>query len=410
LAFVQRLVAENPIFLNELDEKKMSPLFIAMIFGHYEVAKWLIDYHPNIPHRDANRNSAIHFAIYLRSVKLVERLISAGADLRDENQDYSQNRCIHLAMMTGSVTIAEILLQHGCPLNCRTQYGPNPLFSASLVDRLDIFKWAVSKDPSLLEATDSDSFSPFHHAAWYGSTKIVSWMIMEDLAQVDSSPNPEIWASTLEIAVGNGSAELTKWILDNHPDCSLSTASGRTLAELAAEMGHPVTLRLLLDVGILINQYSSAICACIRTASTECLTIILKETELDLLTVERHVDPPLPFYILDSDSDDPIMLQYLMTAGCNIRLCNASGNSVMIEACAKGKLNIVKWLFRHGMAIQQISLVTRESCLQTSIAHDHPHIMRWLLQHGAEEWSNLCDTARRSEASGCLDALLSIQY
>ena len=80
------MVEEDIKRVDEVVTGGVSPLFMAMIYGHFDVAKWLIRRQSAFFHRDSNRNTALHYAVYLRSPTLVKMLIKKDALVTDPSE------------------------------------------------------------------------------------------------------------------------------------------------------------------------------------------------------------------------------------------------------------------------------------------------------------------------------------
>jgi ankyrin repeat protein len=375
---VKSLIQEDDGCLRELDEKRMSPLFIAMIFGHYELAVWLITHHLDMPHRDANRNSAIHYSIYLRSPSIVKMLIEAGADLLDADQGHSKNRCVHLAMMTGSVEILDMLLQAGCKVNCPTQYGPNPLWSAALTDRLECFKYALKLDPTMWDSHDGDGFNLLHHSAWYGSTKIMEWLIQEGYGDEESTPAKTSWPNLLSLSVQQGAIESVKWILNRKPEMA---QDGLPYSDRAALSGNWELMRTLISYGCPIQRADLCVVHAIENSSIEALEWMLQTLNLDLPTTNGEGDP-ISFSAVRGDVDDPYVLDFIYQRGARISgIQNLGGVTLLQYACDLGLKEIVKWMFNHGVPLGP--RYNGFTLAHIAVKHDKVRFLSWLLRHGA---------------------------
>jgi RNA polymerase sigma factor (sigma-70 family) len=103
-----------------------TPLLLAARWGHTEPARLLLERGANVNAQDAAGMSALH---WLRSVELVELLISYGADvnLRARPHTFALGRTpLHLAVLNGKEELARLLRRHGADENARDQNGQTP--------------------------------------------------------------------------------------------------------------------------------------------------------------------------------------------------------------------------------------------------------------------------------------------
>ena len=346
---VKRLVEENPSRLQEMDAEKMSPLFVALIFGHADVARWFIEHHLDVSHRDIHKNTAIHYTVYLRSMELTQLLIERCPDvITIADTGTHRNRCFHLAVMTGSVEMVEFLLkQPGVVLNSPVQYGPNPLWSAALLDRVDIFKWLFERDTSLKDAIDDDGFGIFHHSAWNGALKVVRWLLSQGLGDVRTSPSPS-WPNVLSMATQTGSYELLKWILANYDDMIHPNSEGVTPLLMAASQGRLACLKLL----------------------------------------EQHEDVTRT----NNDGSNAMMyacggghlavVQYLATKGLSIETCDTNHWKPIHRAAGNGRLDVVEWLLDQGVPIESLDRMAYTP-LHVACDHGRLEVAKALVARGA---------------------------
>lgn len=233
---VMELVTTKPETLQEVVPGGYSPLMVALIYGHYEVSRYLILNMTSYTHRDDNRNTVFHYACYLRSPSLVKLLVSRGAAVVDENEGRLRNRALHLALLANRPDIAEYLVAHGASIKDTISDGPNALFSAQLLDRLDAFLWVYNQDPSLVHAVDSDGVTLFLRAVWSGATKIVKWMLDKGLGDVNHGGIPR-FKNCLFRAVAAGCYETACYLHERFPHLNERSQDGVTPFLIAAADG-----------------------------------------------------------------------------------------------------------------------------------------------------------------------------
>jgi ankyrin repeat protein len=150
--------------------EKVTPLMLAVNYGYYKLAEYLIAHGADIGRRskaiipdDPSRETALHWAAHKADLKMCRLLIAAGADARAEstwgsvlqyaiesknprivrmvidagapvNQPSGRSRYLplHIAAREGDSEIIQLLLKRGAKLASHPQSGETPLIMACL--------------------------------------------------------------------------------------------------------------------------------------------------------------------------------------------------------------------------------------------------------------------------------------
>lgn len=185
----------------------MSPLKIAASMGNKHIAESLIKYGA-----DVKEKGAICFS--LKSVEIVELLITHGADIQGAN--CGGNSPIHAAINSEALNAAELLLKHGADIN----------------DQNNMFKR-----------------TPLQGAALYGKTQSVKWLV-EHGADVNRPDSQGVIAISLGASY-KGNAEILKMLLDHGAKLTPQEIPGMTQG--ACRTGNLDVLEFLSSRGITLD-------------------------------------------------------------------------------------------------------------------------------------------------------------
>lgn len=120
---IVRLLAHNPLLINDYAEDGFQPLGLACFFGHYETAEFLIKAGAaiNLQSRNALKAAPIHSASDAGYPKIVSLLLKNGADpnLRDQ----AGNTSLHIAAQNGNKELTHLLLLNGADLSMHNKDG-----------------------------------------------------------------------------------------------------------------------------------------------------------------------------------------------------------------------------------------------------------------------------------------------
>jgi uncharacterized protein len=126
-----RLLAHNPLLVNDYAEDGFQPLGLACFFGHYETAEYLIKAGAalNLQSRNVLKAAPLHSAVDAGYAKIVALLLNNGADpnLRDQ----AGNTSLHIAAQNGNKEIIHLLLLNGADLSMHNKDGKLALDLAS---------------------------------------------------------------------------------------------------------------------------------------------------------------------------------------------------------------------------------------------------------------------------------------
>ena len=87
IAKIKSIATDNPSAVNQKDENGLTPLFWAVYAEQPEAALLLIDLKAKVNVTDKSGQTPLHVAVAMDSRKMVEVLISKGADAQAANED-----------------------------------------------------------------------------------------------------------------------------------------------------------------------------------------------------------------------------------------------------------------------------------------------------------------------------------
>jgi hypothetical protein len=110
---VKALLKDNPnlVFSKDKDHGGATPLHIAAVLGHRDVAKLLLANHADVNAKDNNGVTALYYAAYSGHKDVVELLLANHADVNAK--DYNGMTPLQAAAIGDQKDIAELLRQNG---------------------------------------------------------------------------------------------------------------------------------------------------------------------------------------------------------------------------------------------------------------------------------------------------------
>lgn len=111
------------------DENGETPLILAILEGHVEVAELLIEQGADISARNEGGFTPLHAAAYVGDVETAEQLLVSGADVNDQDNKAGVSP-LSVAAEEGQVAVARVLVEHGAELEAGDQNGYTALTRA----------------------------------------------------------------------------------------------------------------------------------------------------------------------------------------------------------------------------------------------------------------------------------------
>ena len=311
---IMRSILSYDIDINSKDdESSATPLIIAVMHNHVEVAKYLLQKGADISlTTESNKRKALHIASQYGSVEAIEMLLSY--DSRPDLRDGEGNTPLACAAACGQIEAVNCLLKHGA-------------------------------DPSL---KGENGWSILHFAAQSGNVIIIETMVSKGL-DIDSR-GEALGVTPLMVCIKFGQLEAAKYLLEKGADESSKTTPGRiSLLSLASAAGSIAAIEMLLSHGCNIDSRDSGgdtpLMHATRLGNTEVVEHLLAKGANPLL---RNTSD-LGLLHLAVLSDNVLTIKAVLSTNLDI---NASrtvlGITPLLFCLAQGKLEAANYLLEMG--------------------------------------------------------------
>ncbi len=242
-----------------------SAIMLAAHQGHLKVLQFLLSRGADLSACDRNGHSALHFAVEGRQQDSVSLILSAGASVDCRN--YKSLTPLHLAAYLSDVECIKVLLDHHAKVSARDHDGSTALHLAVLnTFSRNAFHVLLSAPDADLGQCDQKGFNVLHLAAMKGCTNAVKMILMHrpDLLNVAKSDG----FTALHLASVNNRIQTAEMLVQvSGIELDARDVSARTPLHHAGELRHTALVKLLLRNGANPNRSDSEKNTAYRSAS-----------------------------------------------------------------------------------------------------------------------------------------------
>jgi ankyrin repeat protein len=194
--------------------------------------------------QDSQKSTALHYAIWAESPRIVNLLLEAGATATARVGN-AEATALHVAASRGQPMIVRSLLSHGAKVDEQDVFGRTPLIAAAESGDRETIELLI-KAGSDLNTVSAVSGSAVNTAVLHGSMEGVRTLVEAgaDLNRTDRLKTPLLYTAASE-----GHLEALKFLLDHEMDPNAKNSDGKTPLMAAADDGNVEVVRLLLDRG-----------------------------------------------------------------------------------------------------------------------------------------------------------------
>ena len=172
---IQKILDENPEWLDAQDKNGFTPLHWAVIFGKKDMIEYLCGKGADIKglNKALRGWTPLQSALFAYNNDVSDLLVSRGAlnDLyREEGMTY-----LYLAASSGNTSLIEKLIEKGMPAAVRNKYGETPLHKVAVKGHIaaaDI----LLKNGADINAKNLKGEAPIHVADLSGQEKMVAFL------------------------------------------------------------------------------------------------------------------------------------------------------------------------------------------------------------------------------------------
>jgi ankyrin repeat protein len=250
-----------------------APLVVAIRTNDFATARAMLNAspRPDVNQRSPDGTSALHWAVYHNDVELVEKLISAGANVKTAN-DYGATPMSEAAVI-GNPKVLRALLGAGADVESANADGQTALMVIARTSNVEAAKLLLRKRANVNARETWRGQTPLMWAAAEGQPAMVK-LLVEHGAEVDARSNVNQWErqvtaeprmqarpsggfTPLLYAARKGCTECARLLLKAGADKNLTDPDGVSAMLLATVNFNFDVAALLVTEGANVNKWDT---------------------------------------------------------------------------------------------------------------------------------------------------------
>jgi ankyrin repeat protein len=366
--------------VNPRDAEGRTPLYRAVDADNAETVKWLIDHgaDPNIP--AASGEMPLDRALLLDYMKVAETLCDNGASPNAITEDgmtvlakaidrgkkgqlefllahkgdpnakcKGARTALHLAARNRNEAAARALLAAGADINANDEAGQTPLDYVDVSSGAEFATWIKSQGAKHGEPkVEPNGDTELHQVAGDKNLAVLKETV-EAYPKLLDQRNGE-GLTPLMIAVSEGWLEGAETLASAGADVRLKADHEKTLAFLAAESGKVAVLKWVVSKGVSPKEPDSYGRTPFQRAAEKSMECVqwLAEQGVDINAKSKSGDSPL---ILALSRDRVDVVKFLIEKGADVRAVESNGTTLLHRAARKKSPELARILLAQGADI-----------------------------------------------------------
>ncbi len=231
LALAQMFIVDHNQSVEFTNKKDETPLWNAIKFEYFEMAKLLLRHEANINfQQQSTGNTPLHCAAFNGRLTTLKFILDNGGDIHLKNKN--GDTPLLIASRHDNPAIVEELLNRGSDINGQDVLGKTPLINCCLTQKLQIVRLLLSRkaNPNIL---DRWQYSPLTFACRFPYSECSSSIIRELLdAGINIDHMDNFYNTPMMHACKKGYLDIIKLLMSLGADTELENMDGKKAVDL----------------------------------------------------------------------------------------------------------------------------------------------------------------------------------
>ena len=231
-----------------------TPLMIASSYGHYDIAKALIDNGALVNLRAGDGFNALMEAVRTGNIEIAKLLIEHNSDINIKNKD--GKNMIMIACEKGNEEMFNILIENNADINEKSSWGASALIYASEKGNINIMQYLIDNGIDVNGKADDNGDTPLLWAVTGENPYEASKLLIENGANVNATNDSGVAPATILAA---STPKVVKLLKDNGADLDTKFLDYYPPIAIAAGAGNLEIVKALVENGADVNYYPNDI-------------------------------------------------------------------------------------------------------------------------------------------------------
>lgn len=231
-----------------------TPLMIASSYGHYDIAKALIDNGALVNLRAGDGFNALMEAVRTGNIEIAKLLIEHNSDINIKNKD--GKNMIMIACEKGNEEMFNLLIENNADINEKSSWGASALIYASEKGNINIMQYLIDNGIDVNGKADDNGDTPLLWAVTGQNPYEASKLLIENGANVNATNDSGVAPATILAA---STPKVVKLLKDNGADLDTKFLDYYPPIAIAAGAGNLEIVKALVENGADVNYYPNDI-------------------------------------------------------------------------------------------------------------------------------------------------------
>ena len=231
-----------------------TPLMIASSYGHYDIAKALIDNGALVNLRAGDGFNALMEAVRTVNIEIAKLLIEHNSDINIKNKD--GKNMIMIACEKGNEEMFNLLIENNADINEKSSWGASALIYASEKGNINIMQYLIDNGIDVNGKADDNGDTPLLWAVTGENPYEASKLLIENGANVNATNYGGVAPATILAA---STPKVVKLLKDNGADLDTKFLDYYPPIAIAAGAGNLEIVKALVENGADVNYYPNDI-------------------------------------------------------------------------------------------------------------------------------------------------------
>lgn len=231
-----------------------TPLMIASSYGHYDIAKALIDNGALVNLRAGDGFNALMEAVRTGNIEIAKLLIEHNSDINIKNKD--GKNMIMIACEKGNEEMFNLLIENNADINEKSSWGASALIYASEKGNINIMQYLIDNGIDVNGKADDNGDTPLLWAVTGQNPYEASKLLIENGANVNAANDSGVAPATILAA---STPKVVKLLKDNGADLDTKFLDYYPPIAIAAGAGNLEIVKALVENGADVNYYPNDI-------------------------------------------------------------------------------------------------------------------------------------------------------